>query len=1022
MLNLDNKEINKLLKEININDEFEIMFNNYAISNKLSITQFYDILKYIKYKSELETLKLNKVISLDIMYSTISLDKSSINYRFSLLGLEKINSFINLIHKKRNNDIFSILVIQFIDDPDVLFIRKEKKYNNLIDLNDYDIRIRKSSEKEVKKLKDSDKIIETLKKLSIGECNKISFRFKQRLSLSICDNLKETLNLDATITQVTNDINLLYNTNKIYEVELDYMIKKEDTNAIKSLKKINEEVIKVKKVLSKSNNILGKTESEDILKKYKEQVYGSLNYKYLYSMQPISAEVQHIIDNVPHNYSATDKADGEKHILYIYMGHIYLLSNNLSIRKTKFKTTDKSLEGTILEGELIYLTKSSKYLFMIFDCLFEGLKDIRIEPLLENRLKKINNILTKLNLNSYYKYKRFLGKFDLKKIIKHYNQEIIKFYDEIDKNIKNSKINDILLFPKFFINSLGGDFSEIFAYSNLIWENCTQNKLVKCPYKLDGIIYTGLEQKYTNDKKEHKFPIYKYKPPENNSIDVYIKFKKNQEKGTFLEIFDDSLNNVIKGTTYRVTELMVGDCVGINEIPVPFMKEEDNNEAYFPLKDGNVRDIEGNIIQNDTVIEITYDHKSKLPHKYRWIFLRTRWDKTDSVNRFKKKYGNFKTTAIKTWKSIKEAVTIDEIKNLAEPSLYMDQRNILKHRLDTSTISISRAQDKYYQKQSNLGKNMRQFANWIKSIIIYTYCSPNLINKGDKYIKKTILDMGVGRGGDIMKYFHARVKDVVGFDPNYENIYSSFDSALSRYNDVKSRFPQFPKMDFIQADAGVELTSDIQNKKILNYSKESYKIIDKIIGNKKFDVISSQFAIHYLFKNDESLNNLLNNIKTHLKKDGYILLTLFDAETVLKKLDKDIYTSYYTDENGKKNKFFEIKKKFKGKLKNNTGNSIDVFMNWVSIEGTYYEEYLVSKDYMIKTMEKIGCRLVDTDLFQNIYTMNKEYFNKVIEYEENPKNKKFYQNIAKFFGELKGIDKEGKKWQFLFRYYIFQMK
>ena len=35
---------------------------------------------------------------------------------------------------------------------------------------------------------------------------------------------------------------------------------------------------------------------------------------------------------------------------------------------------------------------------------------------------------------------------------------------------------------------------------------------------LDGIIYKGLIQKYTNDKREQKFPTYKYKPPENNSI------------------------------------------------------------------------------------------------------------------------------------------------------------------------------------------------------------------------------------------------------------------------------------------------------------------------------------------------------------------------------------------------------------------------------------------------------------------------------------------------------------------------
>jgi hypothetical protein len=164
-------------------------------------------------------------------------------------------------------------------------------------------------------------------------------------------------------------------------------------------------------------------------------------------------------------------------------------------------------------------------------------------------------------------------------------------------------------------------------------------------------------------------------------------------------------------------------------------------------------------------------------------------------------------------------------------------------------------------------------------------------------------------------------------------------------------------------------------------------------------------------------------MKNNLKTGGYVLLTLFDADRVMKLLDgKGSYSSYYTDDEGKKNKFFEIKKKFDNEPKNKTGNSIDVHMSWVSAdENTYIEEYLVPKQFMIDSMGKIGLKLVDTDLFENLYTMNKDYFNRVIEYEENPGNKKFYKNIAEFFKELKGVDKEGKIYQFLFRYYIFQL-
>ena len=93
-------------------------------------------------------------------------------------------------------------------------------------------------------------------------------------------------------------------------------------------------------------------------------------------------------------------------------------------------------------------------------------------------------------------------------------------------------------------------------------------------------------------------------------------------------------------------------------------------------------------------------------------------------------------------------------------------------------------------------------------------------------------------------------------------------------------------------------------------------------------------------------------------------------------------------------------------------------MRWIS--DVYRPENLVSPKLMIKTMEKAGCRLVDTDLFSNLYQINKEWFANVISHEENPKNKKFYENSSKIYGDLKGADKESKVYSFLNRYYIFQ--
>ena len=64
-----------------------------------------------------------------------------------------------------------------------------------------------------------------------------------------------------------------------------------------------------------------------------------------------------------------------------------------------------------------------------------------------------------------------------------------------------------------------------------------------------------------------------------------------------------------------------------------------------------------------------------------------------------------------------------------------------------------------------------------------------------------------------------------------------------------------------------------------------------------------------MFGSESSINNLIKNITKFLRKDGYIILTLFDSELVDKAMDDDNkYTSYYTNEDGKREVLYEIVK------------------------------------------------------------------------------------------------------------------
>ena len=1007
-------QINNILNKITTNDEFEVMFNNYKTDNKLSVVKFMNILKYLRYRSDTEEKLLTQEVVLDVSFDY----ETNKRYRVSIHGLKNINEFLNLVHQRTNHVIFSILLSQteFKNNPNFKYIKKQNDIKNYYDIDQYDIRIRKSSEEDL-----TENEINKILNLNLNALSKIHFRFKNRLSLEILNNANERLAIDITIIQSTNNPNEIYNVQKTYELELDYSIKK-SINLEKIADTIIDEIIKIKKVLESTINILSKIDQTTILDGYKKVIFLNDNFDFnntLYTMQPISAEVQHIVDKIPNKYSVTDKTDGNKYSLFVFNNIIYLISTNLNIIKTNYNVSN--LNNTILEGELIYLAEQQKYLFLAFDCLYYNDSEIKTEVQLNKRLSYVTKFCKEINKESIYEPKQYDDTFSLEKQEKFYFNELKKFYKKINNLISNIQVNEIVIHPKLFIFPQGGDNSEVFLYSYLIWNYCTSlnNTLVQdeiCPYKLDGIIYTGIEQKYTKDTRDQKYPIYKYKPPNIKSIDVYITFQKNIESGGYLDIYDNSVNDLKDNKVYRIVNFFVGDSIGTKEVPVPFMKEEQNHEAYIPLVNGEIRDIDGNYVQDSTVIEICYNNDSSIPHQYRWIILKTRWDKTESVITLQKKYGNFKDVAIKTWKSIIEAVTINEIKNLAEPLTYPQQQKILETRLNSSIIKSERQQDIYYQKITNLAKKMRKYHNWLKSIIIYTYCNPI------KEKRTSVLDIGCGQGGDILKFYHSRVGEYVGIDPDYNGLYSSTNGALSRYNKFKKQFPNFGKVQWIHADASIELESSLQEAKLINMTKQNKLLIEKTFTkDKKFDVISAQFSLHYLFDSEKSVENLIKNIKNYLKVGGYIIITMFDALEVMKHLtDKNTLTSYYTDENGVRNKFFEIVKKFDGPLEDTVGQAIDVYMAWFMEEDKYETEYLVTPKLLNKTMKKAGCQLIETDLFSNLYYLNQQYFLNVIEHEENPKNLKVYREVAEYYGDLKGVDKESRMYTFLNRYYIYQ--
>ncbi|RGB32408.1 guanine-N(7)-methyltransferase domain-containing protein [Rhizophagus diaphanus] len=148
---------------------------------------------------------------------------------------------------------------------------------------------------------------------------------------------------------------------------------------------------------------------------------------------------------------------------------------------------------------------------------------------------------------------------------------------------------------------------------------------------------------------------------------------------------------------------------------------------------------------------------------------------------------------------------------------------------------------------------LRSFNNWIKSVLIGKYVTR------DGYA----LDMGCGKGGDLLKWNKANIKSLVGLDIAEVSI----EDARKRWSEMKGdRMWRRFDAEFHVLDC---FTSNISS------------IIPSSI---KFDIASMQFCLHYSFETEEKARITLNNVTTNLRSGGIFIGTVPDANWIVKKL------------------------------------------------------------------------------------------------------------------------------------------
>jgi mRNA (guanine-N7-)-methyltransferase len=193
--------------------------------------------------------------------------------------------------------------------------------------------------------------------------------------------------------------------------------------------------------------------------------------------------------------------------------------------------------------------------------------------------------------------------------------------------------------------------------------------------------------------------------------------------------------------------------------------------------------------------------------------------------------------------------------------------------------------------------HMRAFNGWVKATQIQEL-DPRIISKG-KPLGKTplrVLDLACGKGGDLTKWtLHDRgVGNYVGIDVAR----GSLKDAAIRAREMKKR-NKLSKAIFTCADLGADVPGRKKSpnhkymQKLLTWSLEDEAEYETatpefkevrgggISEKDRFDVVSIQFAIHYMMSTRGRAQRFFHTVSELLEIGGNLICTTIDARVVI---------------------------------------------------------------------------------------------------------------------------------------------
>lgn len=202
---------------------------------------------------------------------------------------------------------------------------------------------------------------------------------------------------------------------------------------------------------------------------------------------------------------------------------------------------------------------------------------------------------------------------------------------------------------------------------------------------------------------------------------------------------------------------------------------------------------------------------------------------------------------------------------------------------------------------------VRQVNNFLKHRLIHKFIQENAV----------VLDLGCGKGGDLSKLRHYKIKRYYGCDIAGESLKEALERSMSHTF----------KIDFLQAD----FTSK------------------KIIIEMKANLVMAQFSFHYAFINELSVHRAVMNIDNNLESGGIFIMTVPDKDVITRRSACNPHDGSFG------NAYYKVKPTQSFNRKEIFGRGYNFYLE-EALMGC--EEYLTDIDYLTKIFKERGIEKV----------------------------------------------------------------